>query len=91
MTEDKIQDIENQIQDVKNQVSRNIDKALERGENIDSLSDKSQNLENQSLIFRNESNRISRLERCRYYKNNIIVGIIVLIIFGIIIWLFSGK
>lgn len=82
----KLTDIENQLAKVHEQASKNIESAINRGEAIDQLANKSVDLETNSLVFRRQSKELSRMEKCKYYRNNILCFLFVLLFFGLLIW-----
>jgi len=76
---DSLHAVRNQLDSVKNVMSDNIEKVLERGERIELLVDKTQNLESQTMHFQKASNK---LKWQMYIKNiKMTVGIILIILF----------
>jgi len=63
---DKMTKIKGDINDTKDQMIRNIDKVLERGEKIELLVDKTEDLSNQSHSFKSKS---VKLKRTMWWKN----------------------
>jgi tetrahydromethanopterin S-methyltransferase subunit G len=86
----KLCDIENQISEVQYQAARNIEKVIERGENIDSLSDKADELKTNSIIFQNSSKKVARDLKCKYYKRNGIILFIIILFISLFIWAISS-
>ena len=86
MSNQKILDIQEEIDQTKGIVHRNIDLVIERGENLENLQEKSENLHVQSQLFRKHAKKL----KCKMLMKNIkmtilIIFIILLIILFIII------
>ena len=88
-SEETLYDIENQIDDVKNLASKNIEKVIQRAENLDSLTHKARELESDSLVFHSGSRGLRRSIQCQYYKRNALIAFIVVVILSLIIWRIS--
>jgi len=83
---ESIDRVKYQVEQVKDVMRENIDKAIERGENIDALDDKSQQLEADSRIFKYKSGQVRRRFCVSYYRTIFLIVIIVAAVLGLIIW-----
>lgn len=81
----KIEDIRNEIEVVKQTMMNNIDKVVERGENLELLIDKSDTLNQSSFRFHSQA-RILRRRLCRqnFLRGCLFVLVILLIVYIII-------
>lgn len=82
-TTSKILDIQEEIDQTKDIVHRNIDLVIERGDKLDELQDKSDNLNVQSHLFRKSAKKL----KCKMLVKNIKMIILLLFIILIIILL----
>jgi hypothetical protein len=85
ITENKIEILSKQLDDIKIQMVENIDTVLKRGENIDILVDKSDQLNNDADKFRKSSKTLEKNMKCRNWKITAIITGIVLVVLAIII------
>jgi len=90
---DKINNIKAEIDDAKQVMVKNIDKVLERGERIEVLVDKTEELHSQSMSFKTKS---TKLKRKMWWQNAkmcciliCIVTVIIAAIVLIILWKFG--
>ena len=79
---DKINSLKRKIDDVKDVMIDNIDKLLERGEELDSLLQKTNDLADDSYIYRGRSRKLKNQMLMRYL---IIAAALILIIIAILI------
>ncbi|GLT32482.1 hypothetical protein SLA2020_071470 [Shorea laevis] len=83
---EKLLKVKAQVSEVKSIMLENIDKAIERGENLTTLADKTENLRNQAQEYRNQGTQIRRK---MWYQNMkiklIVLGILLILV--LIIWL----
>jgi len=87
---DRINQVQGEIAAVKDVMVHNIEKVLERGERMELLVDKTDNLNQQSSQFKKKS---TQLKRAMWWKNTklmILLIFIVLIILFFIIWIACG-
>jgi len=82
---DQLSTLQNQVGEVTGVMKQNIDKVLERGDKLDDLVDKSDNLQAGAATFKTTSKRISRKYYWQNKKMMIIIVIVVLVIITIII------
>ncbi|XP_056425180.1 vesicle-associated membrane protein 8 [Hyla sarda] len=81
---DRVRDLQSEVEGVKNIMSQNVERILARGENLDHLRNKTEDLEASSEHFKTTSQKVAR----KYWWKNakmiaiicVIVGIIVLLI-----------
>lgn len=84
---DQFDQVEGKMKSVKNVMVENINKVLERGEKLDLLVDKSNNLQQEAFKFESTA---TKLKRVMWYKNlKLMIGIIILVI--ILMWLISSM
>ena len=83
---DKIDRVKADMDDVKNVMVDNIEKVLKRGEKIELLVDKTDNLNQQSIRFKKHSNQLKQAMWWQNAKMMILVGGIVVVVIGLIIY-----
>ncbi|XP_066567611.1 uncharacterized protein LOC136755110 [Amia ocellicauda] len=83
----KLEDIQVQVNDVKGILKDNIDKVLDRGEKLDDLIDKTEDLQATADTFQKTATRVSRKMWWKNTKMIIIIVVIVVIILILIILL----
>lgn len=86
---DKIERVKADMDDVKNVMVDNIEKVLKRGEKIELLVDKTDNLNQQSIRFKKHSNQLKTAMWWQNAKLMIFVGGIVIVI--ILVAFYSMK
>ncbi|KAL7847086.1 hypothetical protein SRHO_G00220660 [Serrasalmus rhombeus] len=86
----KLNQVQEQVNDVKVILKDNINKVLERGERLDDLIGKTDDLQASADSFQRTSTRVSRKFWWKNMKMMIIIGVIVLIIVVLIILLATG-
>mmetsp|Transcript_20750 Transcript_20750/g.49309 ORF Transcript_20750/g.49309 Transcript_20750/m.49309 type:complete len:219 (-) Transcript_20750:765-1421(-) len=74
---DKLNRVKGEIEDVKAVMVENIEKVLERGERIELLVDKTENLNQQAFKFKKQS---SQLKRAMWWKNAKLMGVLALVV-----------
>ena len=83
--ENKIENIQNELEHTKLSVLNSINKVIDRGQNINELSEKSEMLYNTSYIFKRNSTSLKyKLCREKWIKNLIIFLFIILFIYLVI-------
>jgi hypothetical protein len=80
---DKIDRVRADMDDVKNVMVDNIEKVLKRGEKIELLVDKTDNLNQQSIRFKKHSNQLKQAMWWQNAKMMILVGGVVVVILAI--------
>jgi hypothetical protein len=71
---DRVSQIHNQVEDVKRIMLDNVEKVIERGERLDDLLSKTENLESHSSIFRQGAHDIRVRVRCKNIKMWLVIG-----------------
>lgn len=92
--ETKVEALKAQVESMKDVMGRNIQLQLDRGEQIDSLVEKSSQMMDDTKVFKKRSGQLKSQMRWRYYKNSVVcmflvVGLIWLIASGICSFNFS--
>mmetsp|Transcript_14971 Transcript_14971/g.40963 ORF Transcript_14971/g.40963 Transcript_14971/m.40963 type:complete len:149 (+) Transcript_14971:2-448(+) len=86
LDEDKIARVKADMDDVKNVMVDNIEKVLKRGEKIELLVDKTDNLNQQSIRFKKHSSQLRQAMWWQNAKLMMCVGAIVAVVIGIALW-----
>ncbi|XP_018600369.1 vesicle-associated membrane protein 8 [Scleropages formosus] len=86
----KLVQVQDQVNDVKVILKDNINKVLERGERLDELIDKTDDLQATADSFQKTATRVSRKYWWKNMKMMIIIGVIVLIVVILIILFATG-
>ncbi|XP_072515519.1 vesicle-associated membrane protein 8 [Salminus brasiliensis] len=86
----KLNEVQHQVNEVKVIIKDNINKVLERGERLDDLIGKTDDLQATADSFQRTSTRVSRKFWWKNMKMMIIIGVVVLIIVVLIILLATG-
>ncbi|KAL5996057.1 hypothetical protein ACLOJK_026130 [Asimina triloba] len=83
----KLQQVKAQVSEVKNIMMENIDKALDRGEKLDVLQDKTEDLRSQ--VAQSFKKQGTKIRRKMWYKNMkikiVVLGVLLLLV--LVIWL----
>ncbi|XP_068594515.1 vesicle-associated membrane protein 8 [Brachionichthys hirsutus] len=88
--QDKVQALKDQVDGVKTIMTQNVDRILARGERLDDLMDKSEDLQAGAQHFKQTSQKVARSYWWKNVKLIVVIVIIVLIIVLIIILLSTG-
>ena len=83
---DKITKIRQNIDEVNNIMLLNIDKVLQRGEKIEVLLEKAGDMEEKARVFRKNAAGVRKEYCCQYYRNKIIVGLLILAAIGAVVF-----
>jgi len=84
MSGTKIEEIKSQINEVKSIMIENIEKTVKRGDNLQDLLIKSEDLERDSKVFVNRSTKLKKFLYCKNIKLIIIIISVVILILAII-------
>jgi len=87
---DKIKQIQGEVDEVKNVMVTNIEKILERGEKIELLVDKTENLSQSAFKFKKSSTQLKNAMWWKNVKLMIVIVIIVLLVIYVIIAIACG-
>jgi len=77
---DKINKVKGDIEEIKSVMVENIEKVLQRGEQIENLVDQTKNLETQAIRFKKESGHLKRAMWIRNLKITCVLVFVVLIL-----------
>jgi len=72
---DKLHEVNLKVEEVRTVMQSNLQKTLERGEKLDIMVEKSEQLEKDSKSFEDESAKVKRMMRCRSYRTIICVSV----------------
>jgi len=84
--EDKLNKVQQQAEDVTNIMRQNIEKTMQRGQQLDELDDKSLRLEESASRFQKNANKVHWLYRCRNYRNLAIIFFLLAVVIILILW-----
>ncbi|XP_030647299.1 vesicle-associated membrane protein 8-like [Chanos chanos] len=87
---DRVKTLQSQVDGVKNIMTENVDRILARGERLDDLMDKSEDLQAGAQNFRHTSHKVARSYWWKNVKLVVVIIVIVLIIVLIIVLLATG-
>ncbi|XP_034974543.1 vesicle-associated membrane protein 8 [Zootoca vivipara] len=90
MANDKVKNLQNEVEGVKNIMTQNVERMLARGENLDHLRNKTEDLEATSEHFKTTSQKVARKYWWKNAKMIIIICVIVAIILLLIILFATG-
>ncbi|XP_075554093.1 vesicle-associated membrane protein 7-like isoform X3 [Dermacentor variabilis] len=76
-TGDQISQLHRQVEDVRGIMAQNIERVVERGDRLDSLLEKTQDLEQAGTVFRATAKKVNRHMCLRNARMMIVIGIIV--------------
>uniref|UniRef100_A0AAQ4QCY2 Vesicle-associated membrane protein 8 (endobrevin) n=1 Tax=Gasterosteus aculeatus aculeatus TaxID=481459 RepID=A0AAQ4QCY2_GASAC len=88
--QDKVQHLKEQVDGVKNIMTQNVDRILARGERLDDLMGKSEDLQAGAQHFKQTSQKVARTYWWKNVKMVVVIVVIVLVIVLIIILLATG-
>jgi len=83
-TNQKIEEVELEIMECKDQVSAVIINVLERGDKLEELEEKSNQLVNSASLFSKQAKKIERKMCCQEYKGILLLVFMILCILGFI-------
>lgn len=83
--DEKIIEIKSQIDKTKTIMMENVERVIERGENLDSLQTKSEKLQEDALDFRNKSKSLKEKMCMREYKIKFMILLLILVVIGVLI------
>lgn len=88
--QDKVQTLKDQVDGVKNIMTQNVDRILARGERLDDLMGKSEDLQAGAQHFKQTSHKVARSYWWKNVKMVVIIIVVVIIVVLIIIFLATG-
>lgn len=89
-SKDKVQTLRDQVDGVKDIMTQNVDRILARGERLDDLMGKSEDLQAGAQNFKQTSQKVARTYWWKNVKMVVVIVVVVLIIVLIIILLATG-
>ncbi|XP_056313833.1 vesicle-associated membrane protein 8 [Danio aesculapii] len=87
---DRVKTLQSQVDGVKDIMTQNVDRILARGERLDDLMGKSEDLEAGAQNFKQTSQKVARAFWWKNVKLIVLIVVIVLVILLIIIFLATG-
>ncbi len=81
--------VQKQVDEVVGIMQDNIQKVMQRGEQLDTLQDRTENLQQSSQQFRKGANRVRKQMWWKNMKMNLIIGGVLLLVILIIIGMFN--
>ncbi|CAN7938422.1 unnamed protein product [Ixodes hexagonus] len=87
---DQISVLNRQVEDVKGIMAQNIEKVVERGDRLDSLLEKTQDLEQAGTAFRTGAKKVNRHMCLRNARMMVIIGVILMGVVTLIILFATG-
>lgn len=83
MQETRVKTLQSEVEGVKNIMTQNVDRILARGEKLDDLMNKTEDLQASSEHFKTTSQKVAR----KYWWKNVKMIILICVIVGIIVLL----
>uniref|UniRef100_F6Z5I2 Vesicle associated membrane protein 8 n=2 Tax=Monodelphis domestica TaxID=13616 RepID=F6Z5I2_MONDO len=80
---DRVRSLQNEVEGVKNIMTQNVERILARGENLDHLRNKTEDLEATSEHFKTTSQKVAR----KFWWKNVKMIILICVIVGVILLL----
>lgn len=77
----RLNEVQREVDDVTNLMRNNLEKTLQRGEQLEELDDKSTRLEDNARNFQKRANKVHWLYRCRSYRNMAIIVVLLIVSF----------
>lgn len=87
---DKVMRVQGQIEEVKGVMVRNIDSVLERGEKIEVLAEKSEDLSKNANLFKKQGTQLKRAMWWKNFKLQLLIIFIILLVIFVIVWIACG-
>ncbi|XP_061586478.1 vesicle-associated membrane protein 8 [Cololabis saira] len=87
---DKVQNLRDQVDGVKDIMTQNVDRILARGERLDDLMGKSEDLQAGAQHFKQTSQKVARSYWWKNVKMIVVIVVVVVIIILIIVLLATG-
>lgn len=88
--DDRVRNLQSEVEGVKNIMTQNVERILARGENLDQLRNKTEDLEATSEHFKTTSQKVARKFWWKNMKMIIIICVIVFIFILIVVLLSTG-
>ncbi|KAI3383655.1 hypothetical protein SNEBB_009243 [Seison nebaliae] len=88
---DQLEQMKNQVDQVKGIMANNINKVIERGDQLDDLQNRADDMQNGAVKFRSNASRVRRKMWWKNVKMWIVIVAVVLIIIAIIAIVIASK
>ncbi|XP_038168181.1 vesicle-associated membrane protein 8 [Arvicola amphibius] len=88
---DRVRNLQSEVEGVKNIMTQNVERILARGENLDHLRNKTEDLEATSEHFKTTSQKVARKFWWKNVKMIVIICVIVLVIIILIVLFATGT
>ena len=82
---DRLASVNARVEDVKSSLQKNIEMAISRGEKIDEMAEKSEQLAEDASQFQSSARKVRRMFWARYWKMIAIIALIVAIVIILIV------
>jgi len=82
---DKLKEAQRKVDEVAGVMRDNIEKAIDRGDKLDQLDDKSVQLEESASKFHKRTKDVSWMFRCRSYRNLAILVLLIIVVLVVIL------
>ena len=83
---DRIHQVQGQVEELKEVMIENINKTIQRGEDLERLDERASELENDARTFEKRATSLKWSQRCAFYKWRVLVFLIVMIVIVLILW-----
>ena len=83
-SQDKLNKIKGQLAEAKGVMQKNVEIVIHRGEDIDRLSVKAEDLTHEADRFKDRGGALNRKMRCAYYRKVALIVLVLLLIAGFI-------
>ncbi|XP_034246745.1 vesicle-associated membrane protein 721-like [Thrips palmi] len=87
---DKLSQVQEQIEDVKKIMLHNVERVIDRGERLDDLLSKAEELESQGQDFRRNTHQVYVQARCRNLKLWLLIGFMFAVFLTVVILFATG-
>jgi len=84
--QDKLSQVQRQADDVTNVMRQNIEKTMQRGDQLDELDDKSVRLEESAQRFQKSAVKVNRMFCLRSWRNMAIIVVLCIVVLVLILW-----
>lgn len=91
MPGDQLSALQSQVDEVKDIMTQNIEKVLERGEKIEILVDKTEELSTSAQSFQKSSTKLKNQMWWKNKKWTLVIVLVILIVLGIIVLAILGS
>ena len=89
VVDSRIEDLKEELRNQQKYLLKSTELLDKRGQQLDLIIDKSENLSNASVNYYNGAVKIRRTEQCKRYKTTIGIVVVLLILVLLILWIIS--